>query len=46
MLAERVAWAHVDQTGYALFEEATDHGVRAAEAVAALLGAPSSESYL
>jgi hypothetical protein len=36
----------VDQTGYALFEEAADHGVRAAEAVLATLGATPRETFL
>ncbi|HHH30827.1 MAG TPA: hypothetical protein ENK57_21125 [Polyangiaceae bacterium] len=46
MIAERVAWAHVDQTGYALFEEATDRGVRAAEALGKSLGLAMGDSYL
>ena len=46
LLADRVAWAHVDQTGYALFEEAADHGVRAAETVIEALGAPAGETFL
>ncbi|MBM4359478.1 MAG: FAD-dependent oxidoreductase [Deltaproteobacteria bacterium] len=45
-LDQRVAWAHVDQSGLALFEEANAAGVRAGEAVAAKLGAPRSESWL
>lgn len=46
MLAERLAWAHVDQSGYALFEEATDRGVRAAEALGEALGVEMGESYV
>jgi hypothetical protein len=46
LLTERLAWAHVDQTGYALFEEATDRGVRAAEALAESLGVNIGESYV
>lgn len=46
MIAERVAWGHVDQTGYALFEEATDRGVRAAEALGEALGLPMGDSYV
>ncbi|MEM1029482.1 MAG: NAD(P)-binding protein [Myxococcota bacterium] len=33
LLSPRVAWAHVDLTGFALFEEANAHGIRAAEAI-------------
>jgi hypothetical protein len=45
-LADRVAWAHVDQTGMALFEEAQARGVRAAEATAEDLGVALGESWL
>lgn len=45
-LDERVAWGHVDQTGFALFEEASFRGVRAAEAVLDALGAARGESWL
>ncbi|MBI4702069.1 MAG: FAD-dependent oxidoreductase [Deltaproteobacteria bacterium] len=41
-----VAWAHVDRTGMALFEEANLHGVRAAESIADALGAARGESWL
>jgi monoamine oxidase len=44
-LAERVAWAHVDQSGMALFEEAITHGVNAAEALMPPLGLPVRESW-
>ncbi len=43
---ERVAWAHVDQSGFALFEEASFRGVRAAEAVLDSLGAHAAASWL
>jgi hypothetical protein len=46
MLGERIAWAHVDQTGFALFEEANLHGVRAAERVAEAIGADGGESWI
>ncbi len=46
LLDERIAWAHVDQSGYALFEEANAHGVRAAEAIGAALGATMGASWL
>jgi phytoene dehydrogenase-like protein len=46
MLADRVAWAHVDQTGMALFEEAQARGVAAAEAIAPLVGASLGETWL
>ena len=46
MIDARVAWGHVDQTGYAIFEEATDRGVRAAEALAEALGVRSGESWV
>lgn len=46
VLAERIAWAHVDQSGMALFEEAQARGVRAAETVAEMLGIGVGESWL
>jgi hypothetical protein len=46
LLDERIAWAHVDRTGYALFEEANAHGVRAAEALAAKVTATVGSSWL
>jgi hypothetical protein len=46
MLDERIAWAHVDQTGFALFEEANAHGVAAAEAVCDALGVARGASWL
>lgn len=46
LLADRVAWAHVDQSGIALFEEAQARGVRAAEALAAAIGVDLGESWL
>jgi len=46
LLDARVAWAHVDRTGYALFEEANAHGVRAAEALAENLSAEIGASWL
>ncbi|AUX41787.1 hypothetical protein SOCE26_032120 [Sorangium cellulosum] len=45
-LDERVAWAHVDQPGMALFEEAQACGVRAAEAIAGAVGIAIGESWL
>ena len=42
----RVAWAHVDQPGMALFEEAHACGVRAAETIAASMGIAIGESWL
>jgi hypothetical protein len=45
MLAERVAWAHVDQTGFALFEEACTHGVLAAESICDALDVARGESH-
>ena len=45
LLDDRVAWAHVDQTGFALFEEACHHGVRAAEAMCKALGV-DAESWI
>ncbi len=41
--AERVFFAHTDLSGLALFEEAQDHGVRAAEAALRSLGRAVSE---
>ncbi|RLB66023.1 MAG: hypothetical protein DRI90_00500 [Deltaproteobacteria bacterium] len=46
LLDRHVAWAHVDQTGFAIFEEANLHGVRAAEQIADALGASRGESWL
>jgi hypothetical protein len=46
LLDRHLGWAHVDQTGFALFEEAMQRGVRAAESVAKALGAPMGESWL
>lgn len=46
LLDRHLAWAHVDQTGFALFEEATQRGVRAAEALADAVGAARGESWL
>ncbi|MBK8258150.1 MAG: FAD-dependent oxidoreductase [Polyangiaceae bacterium] len=46
LISERIAWAHVDQAGIALFEEAQDRGVRAAEAVAPLVGKDPGETWL
>ena len=46
VLGERVAWAHVDQSGMALFEEAQARGVRAAEALADVLGLDLGETWL
>lgn len=42
----RVFPAHSDLSGLSLFEEASYHGVRAAEAVLAELGAPVERSFL
>jgi hypothetical protein len=44
-LGPRVAWAHVDQGGMALFEEALTRGVRAAEALGPCLGRPLGETW-
>ncbi len=44
-LATRVAWAHVDSPGMALFEEAQRSGVRAAEAMAAAIGVEVGETW-
>ncbi|AKT39573.1 flavin monoamine oxidase family protein [Chondromyces crocatus] len=46
VLAPGIAWAHVDQTGLALFEEAQARGVRAAESLAGHLGLHLGESWL
>ncbi len=46
MLDRHVAWAHVDQSGVALFEEANLSGVRAAEQLADALGARRGTSWL
>ncbi|HZO15446.1 MAG TPA: NAD(P)-binding protein [Polyangiaceae bacterium] len=46
MLDDRIAWAHVDQTGFALFEEANLHGVRAAEHLLRTLDASVGESWI
>lgn len=46
LLDARIAWAHVDQSGYALFEEANGHGVRAAEAVCRTLSIDAGASWL
>jgi protoporphyrinogen oxidase len=45
-LDRHLCWAHVDQTGFALFEEAMQRGTRAAEAVAEELGVHAGESWL
>lgn len=45
MVASRVAWAHVDQSGIALFEEANVRGVAAAEALAKELGVQTGETW-
>ncbi|HTJ81781.1 MAG TPA: FAD-dependent oxidoreductase [Polyangiaceae bacterium] len=45
MLAERVAWGHVDMPGMALFEEAQRSGVLAAEAAATAAGIAVGESW-
>ena len=46
LLDRHIAWAHVDQTGFAIFEEANVHGVRAAEQIADALGVSRGESWL
>jgi protoporphyrinogen oxidase len=46
LLGERIAWAHVDQAGMALFEEAQARGVKAAEAIAGALGKDPGETWL
>lgn len=45
-LDARVVWAHVDQSGMALFEEAQARGVRAAEVVAQAMGVVLGETWL
>lgn len=45
-LDERIAWAHVDQSGMALFEEAQARGVRAAETIARAIGVGLGETWL
>lgn len=45
-LGERVTWAHVDQTGMALFEEAQARGVRAAEALTTPLSLDLGPTWL
>ncbi|EYF04812.1 FAD-dependent oxidoreductase [Chondromyces apiculatus] len=45
-LGPRIAWAHVDQPGMALFEEAQARGVRAAELLAGDMGVVLGESWL
>ncbi|HVY49687.1 MAG TPA: FAD-dependent oxidoreductase, partial [Minicystis sp.] len=45
LVAPSVAWAHVDQTGMALFEEALLRGVRAAEALGPALGVDVGETW-
>jgi len=45
-LGPHVAWAHVDQSGMALFEEAQAHGVRAAEVIARAIGVELGETWL
>ena len=46
LLGDKVAWAHVDQSGMALFEEANLRGVRAAEAIAEQLGVHLPNSWI
>lgn len=45
-LGERIAWAHVDQSGMALFEEAQARGVRAAERIGRSIGVDLGETWL
>jgi hypothetical protein len=45
-LDPRIAWAHVDQSGIALFEEAQARGVHAAEALAPAIGVDLGETWL
>lgn len=45
-LDARIAWAHVDQSGMALFEEAQARGVRAAEIIARAVGVDPGETWL
>lgn len=46
LLAPRIAWGHVDQSGMAIFEEAQSRGVRAAEALAQSIGVNLGETWL
>jgi glycine/D-amino acid oxidase-like deaminating enzyme len=46
LLDERVAWAHADQPGMALFEESQASGVRAAEFLAPALGVEAGSTWL
>lgn len=46
LLHPRVAWAHADQPGMALFEESQASGVRAAEALGQSLGVLLGETWL
>jgi len=46
LVDDRIGWAHVDQTGFALFEEANYRGVRAAEAICDVIDADTGDSYL
>jgi len=46
LLDDRVAWAHADQPGMALFEESQASGVRAAEALASVLGVDVGSTWL
>lgn len=46
LLDERVAWAHADQPGMALFEESQASGVRAAEALGPTLGLDLGPTWL
>jgi hypothetical protein len=45
-LGHNIAWAHVDQSGVALFEEAQARGVQAAEALAPAIGVELGETWL
>jgi hypothetical protein len=46
LLDTRIAWAHADQPGMALFEESQASGVRAAEALAPTLGLDLGPTWL
>jgi phytoene dehydrogenase-like protein len=46
LLDARVAWAHVDQSGMALFEEGQARGVTAAETLSDTLGVDLGETWL
>jgi hypothetical protein len=46
LIDRHIAFAHVDQTGFALFEEANQRGVVAAESIADALGAKRGESWM